>query len=105
MNYSKYFCNLDQVYLMITNTSSIRTVGIMNLLGNTVYRVPPRDELRFTLDVPSNIMEVDIDTYVKKRHYFNIDAVVRGDHIGPFFSRVRESVDRETLIITRSVYL
>jgi len=105
MNFSRYFCNINQAYLMTINTSLVRIIGILHSLGNTTYRIPPHNELRFILYIQSNIITIDIDTYTKKHHFSNINVVFGENRINPSFSRVKESVDGKTLLITRSVYL
>jgi len=112
MNFGQYFCNLDQAYLMATNTSSLRTVRMLNFLGSLSR---PYDELTFTLDVPLNTMKVSIKTnYIKKRHYereneyyhkSNTEVMILKRFNGPLYSGVRESLNRETLITTLQVLL
>jgi hypothetical protein len=119
MNYSQYFCNLDQEYLMATNTSLFNFIRKESFLGNPIYDTPPRDELTLTSNISSNTIEVSIVTnYIKKFHYkkenkyyhkSNIDAVILKWGAGSFFSHTTRSMDTktftETLIITRTVYL
>jgi len=119
MNSGQYFCNLDQAYLMVTNTLLFSFIRRESFLGNPIYDTPPRDELTFTSNISSNTIEVSIVTnYIKKFYYkkedkyyhkSNIDAVILKWGAGSFFSHTKWSMDTKTfteiLIITRSVYL
>jgi len=120
MNFNQYFCNLDQAYLMATNTSKISGAIIEEYKSNYMYNVPGGQQLSLIFNERPKIITIRINTnYEKTYHYSYQDKYYHASEIeaisyhegfkGPFFSRVKEGVDRKTfkdiLLITRSVYL
>jgi len=117
MNYSQYFCNLYQAYLMATNTFKISdtTEGIYR--GDKEYNEPGREELYLFLnEQPETKMTIRINTnYIKLHphslkdiyyHASEIDAVYYYDkRYAPLYSMVKESEDGKALLITRMVLL
>ena len=117
MNYSRYFCNLYQAYLMATNTFRISDTIARIYKGDKEYNEPGREELNFLLNEQSKTrMAIRINTnYIKLHphslkdiyyHAFEIDAVYYYEkRYTPLYSIVKESEDGKALLITRGIYL
>ena len=120
MNYSRYFCNLYQAFLMATNNFKISYITLEILGGNTIYSVPERQEMSLIFSEPQKIITISINTNYEKRHHHThqdkyyhaseIEALsIKEGFKSPLISLVKEGVDKKTfkdiLLITRKVLL
>ena len=109
MNFSRYSCNTDQLNLIATSTSPINDVKVQ-LIINSSFNAPPKDELTFYCNDSENGAVVTVATYSEKYNYSNIDTVIwKGIPISSCSTEVRSRVDRmtskEILKIKREIYL
>jgi hypothetical protein len=118
MNSSQYFCNLYQAYLMITNNFKFSHITATIYKGDIVLNVPGNDGLVLFLKELPKITTVSINTNYRKSHphslkelYYRASEIealtIHEKHYPhyPLYSKVRESKDETTLLITRGVYL
>jgi len=116
MNYSRYFCNLYQAYLMATNSFKFSYITSDKYIKNVKYNEPGGHQLSLYFNDGLKTIIIRINTnYEKSYPYSRQDKYYHASEIealsyhkgyyGPFNSIVYESKDGKTLLITRRVLL
>jgi len=116
MYFSQYFCNLYQAYLMATNSFKFSYITSDKYIKNVKYNEPGGHQLSFYFNEGLKTTIIHINTNYEKSypysrqdkyyHASEIEALsYHGEYYGPFYSRVKESGDGKTLLITRRVLL